>query len=458
MNKSWKRVLAFILAAGFVTTGCSVFDRKEFKDWIKQPEAAEETEKAIGTMDKGIMYTTRLSDINSLTKDMMRMDVYCLLKFFSDHVPDFKTQKEYGGEDPLSHMAYWFYRIDTVKNNFDYFILIREITKIYKSPGTELVMPYDFPNIIKFPNHPDEKVLSDPKVILKNQQFMKVLKDNSWKEGAKSLKREDNVFTGVTEDGKTAYLKINSFDLEGKAPDGTTLGISDFMSHLNDYENLIIDIRGNQSLSTEPWRNEILARLIDYKKLVSTYIGTTGDKMSDNVLNYFENMDENVRALTEKGVDDRFSLNTVTFEEEEMLPNFLSNTGTELSLLKRFVKVTDEIEPIDPVGYHGKIYLLQDANVLYSGDLFSYYLRSLGMVNSVGKHTKGAGVAGIYGVRYFALPYSGLVFRAQTVYGFNMDGSPNNQSGTITNYYVENGEELDFVLDRLKMKKIETLH
>lgn len=444
-------ILLIITIISMVFVGCASNRKTAFEKWIEKPGVRDAVEKAEDSLKNGKMYLGELDSIKNMSKDQMKFDVYYLIRFLEKYVPDFMVKERNGVKGPETHLDYWFERVDEIKNPFDFYILVREISNTYRSANTGLVTPFDFKNIIQFSNHPDERILNNARVILKNREYSDLLGKSGWSDDSKSRKREDNVFTGVTEDGKTAYLKIKSFDIDGTAPDGTVLGIQDFLSHLNDFGSFIIDIRENQSYSTAPWRDEIIPRLIRTEKTVKSYVGYYDDEIANSVFDYYLNMDKSVKSLTESSVNNRFNLDDLELNKINELPEFMfAKNFADLLKVTNYVEITDVIKPINPVGFKGRIYLLQDAQVLSSGDTFSYYLRSLDIGTSVGKSTKGDGVARTFGLRYLALPFSNLIYRVETGYGFNANGSPNISSGTPSDVFQENGPELDYVLDLIK--------
>lgn len=450
-NNAKLSILLIIVIISLVIGGCASNRKTAFEKWVEKPGVRDAVDKADDSLKIGKMYLGELDSINNLSKDQMKFDIYYLIRFLEKYVPDFMVKERNGVKGPETHLDYWFERVDDIKNSFDFFILVREISNTYRSANTGLVSPYDFKNIIQFSNHPDEGILNNARVILKNREFSNLLSKSGWSDESKSKKREDNVFTGVTEDGKTAYLKIKSFDIDGTAPDGTVLGIQDFLSHLNDFDSFIIDIRENQSYSTAPWRDEIIPRLIRTEKTVKSYVGYYDNAIAHNVFDYYLNMDKGVKSLTESSVNNRFNLDELELEKVSELPEYmLAKNFADLLKVTNFIEITDVIKPNNPVGFKGRIYLLQDAQVMSSGDTFSYYLRNLDIGTSVGKSAKGDGVARVFGLRYLALPYSNLIYRVETGYGFNANGSPNTSTGTPTDIYQENGPELDYVLDLIK--------
>ena len=445
-----KGIPSLILMALSITS-CSFSTGTNYDRWIAKPGMEEGVSAYEAAWAEGEMYLSGLPSIHNLTKDQMKLDINYLLNFFERYVPDFMVLQRNKHLDPINDRERWFQRVDEVKKPLDFYIIIEEISSLYRSSNTALISPFALEDIPKFPNHPDESVLSDPAVTAKNQEFKEVLLAAGRKPETKSKLREDNVFTGVTEDGKTAYLKLKSFDIEGTAEDGTVLGVSEFLSHLNDFETFIIDIRGNQSFGTAPWRDEIVGRLIREEATVKSYIGRYDDPVSSKVFNYYLQMDENVKNLTEIAMGNRYSLDELELTEVEELPdNMLARDLSDVQKLGAFLSVEDRILPEAPINFAGRIFLLQDSQVLASGDTFSHYLRSLDLVTSVGKPAKGDGVGRTFGLRYISLPYSGLIYSAQTGYGFNHDGTPNTSSGTPTDIFQENGPELDYVLDLIK--------
>lgn len=109
----------------------------------------------------------------------------------------------------------------------------------------------------------------------------------------------------------------------------------------------------------------------------------------------------------------------------------------------RYERMTYRIDPVYPVGFKGKIYLLVDDYVYSAAEAFAVFAKSTGWATLIGTVTGGDGIG--YDSVPVALPNSGLIIRFPMEMGLNPDGSINEETAAMPHIYVEPSYE-DYLL------------
>ncbi|WP_298421261.1 S41 family peptidase [uncultured Kordia sp.] len=210
---------------------------------------------------------------------------------------------------------------------------------------------------------------------------------------------------------KTASIHVKSFSYDYLDQDADTLKY--FFNKAQAYENIIIDIQGNDGGSTEYWIQNMLPHLIN--DTISTpvvYAFKNSDRLRKFKPNYFENM--------------------ITYDEIG-----LPNTPEELkngSYLFRRDDMTI-VPSEDSQKYLGKVYLLVDNVVFSSSETLAFFCKSTKFATVVGEKTSGDGVG--TDPLLLTLPNSGIVIRFTGEMGLNPDGSANDETKTIPDISIE---------------------
>jgi hypothetical protein len=239
----------------------------------------------------------------------------------------------------------------------------------------------------------------------------------------------DNVSTDII-DG-VAYMKVRSFS-KPSFTEKDEDSIRELYKNLNDYDDFIIDIRGNGGGATEVWMNYIVAPIIDREYSCTNYsLYKDGDitkeyHKSRNRFSRFKDIDEfpDKELLSKVSNKDDFKY----FDESYLIVNPGNNV------------FPDKSNP-----YKGNIYLLVDEKVFSSAEAFTLFSKQTGWAKVVGINTAGDGVG--VDPPFFNLPNSKLIIRFTTEKGLNPDGSSNSSVGTTPDIKVDN---LDYLLDYIK--------
>lgn len=241
----------------------------------------------------------------------------------------------------------------------------------------------------------------------------------------------------ILEKDKTAYMKIPSFHIEEYK---YSAAMTKFFRDIENYENFIIDIRGNSGGAVSPWM-EIMSWFAKEDMKVEFYVGFRDTKIGETLKN----------AVVE-GNQLRFFQGWEDIETQEiyMLPPNMNNTNKQdMEELEYFVKITDKLPKTVDYNFKGKIYLLVDEKTFSSSEIFAYYAKQTGFATIVGEQTGGDGT-GAFGRFTYPLSNSGFVYEVQGTYGFNQDGSSNYERGTKPDIYANKKSALDLVLEMIE--------
>lgn len=239
----------------------------------------------------------------------------------------------------------------------------------------------------------------------------------------------DNVSTDVIDD--VAYMKVRSF-YEPNFTKKDEDSIRELYKNLNDYDNFIIDIRGNGGGSTRVWMNYIVAPIIDRVYSCTNY---SLHKDGDITKEYYKSRNMFSRFKDINEFPDKELLNKVSNKED-----FKYFNESNLISNPEYNELTYKSNP-----YKGNIYLLVDGKVFSSAEGFTLFSKQTGWAKVVGVNTAGDGVG--VDPPFFYLPNSKLIIRFTTEKGLNPDGSSNSAVGTTPDIKVDN---LDYLLDYIK--------
>ncbi|PKK40698.1 hypothetical protein ABB02_00031 [Clostridiaceae bacterium JG1575] len=473
MNKPHQRCRGriLLLIPLFLLTACKGPQRTD-ASWPGQGDSAAVFETMKSRTAHGATYRSLRPDPTVLSKEEMKEEIAYLLMILESFGTDVVVNNRLYGFVPTLDQEQWLHRVDALESFADYYHLLLDISKHYEGLRTRLLHPEEaLLGLPEFKTLQGAKEYAatlkatqislaqteyqkDAQVLWNNTQMKKVLQEEP--KGPRNQTPEEAIHTGVTEDGKTAYLQLETFYLKGRAADGSLLGIGNFLDHLNNYETLILDLRGNPGGQMRPWREELLPRLIEKTRFVDCYVAArdtpAGKRVRQDLLDRLQS--EQGRLLYDKTLNQDPMAVSKRFESQEHLPSLMGSPNLQdAPYLGPPLRIRDTLEPKKPIHFKGKIYLLADVQVTGSSDTLTHYLKSLGIVTVVGKPSKGDGVAQDFGIHRMVLPHTGLIFQVQTLYGYNLDGSSNYERGNAVDDFQENGVELDHVLNLIRKER-----
>lgn len=241
--------------------------------------------------------------------------------------------------------------------------------------------------------------------------------------GDVGLMNEDNVTTYIIEPGRIAYLRIASF-MNSIVLDMETIFL--FFEQIQDYEHLIIDVRGNMG-GLANYFTVMLMMLIDEAiqfQYPEFYIG------SELTAGFYEN------PLSMAGGELYGKFTAAEFVQER---NMLYFNQDDLELLDYVLVWQTDLPPLeDNTPFAGEIWLLVDGMSMSASEIAAKISVNTGFATVVGEPT--AGVTGV--IHTFAsLPNTGVLFRIDLGYTVDNYGRSIEEFGVIPQ--IANMPELD---------------
>jgi len=237
----------------------------------------------------------------------------------------------------------------------------------------------------------------------------------------------DNMIdTQIWEDKNASYIFIKNFVLEYINP---YIGeIINFYHQIEDYDYLIIDIRGNPGGNYASWINAIVKPLIKDQKRFELYLAYRTDEYSNT---FREAM----------GITNQVSKGSFAY-----LPPEVYSDEFEVYDYEHIITPTYE------VNFNGEIILLTD-NVVYSAaEAFTLFCKQTGFATIYGTTSGGDGIMEF--PTYYALPNSKLVICITSALGLDHTGHASEEIRTQPDFYYESTfnnhtELIDYILANL---------
>lgn len=208
-----------------------------------------------------------------------------------------------------------------------------------------------------------------------------------------------------------AYMKIEAMSYYHVEEDYPK--IINFLKEIEEYDKLIIDIRGNSGWADEYWI-KLVELLIDEPKKAEYYsffrsnAKTTRDIFRLTNVNIIDNLDKDILARFPKEIETDF----------------------------KFYKINSiEIEPNYEVNLGGKIYLIVDGEVSSAAEKFTAFAKDTGIATLVGQKTGGGMTFDEIPMAY--LPYGGFIINYSREMVLNSDGTINMEEKTTPHIIVE---------------------
>ena len=197
-----------------------------------------------------------------------------------------------------------------------------------------------------------------------------------------------------------------------------------FLKEVEDYDKLIIDIRGNQGGEDDYWKT--LVELLTDRPVEATYYSFFKDGHRIDRDPYKV---EGARTILEL--------------DEAVLNRFPEEIKEDFS----FYKINHIlINPTDVVDFKGKIYLLVDKDVNYQGENFAAFAQDTGFARLVGETTGGNSAFEDIPITY--LRNSKFAFSYSRELVINTDGTINQETKTTPDIEVDATMESDFNNDK----------
>ncbi len=230
--------------------------------------------------------------------------------------------------------------------------------------------------------------------------------------------------TEVWPEKKAGYVRIGDFS-DSLADDDNKV-LMEFYKQIENYRLLIIDVRGNQGGSYEPWMRNVIAPLAKEKLSSKMYLAfRSGDYV------------EMFRKVADIG--DIVPKNSF----ENLPPEVLRDDFT-------IYDYTQTVNPSGDVDFKGKIVVLIDGITFSATDAFALFCKETGFAKIYGTPSGGDGISD--SPIYYILPNSKLLVRFTPGMGIDYNGEANEEVCVHPDVYHESSfgnltELVDFVLD-----------
>ena len=229
--------------------------------------------------------------------------------------------------------------------------------------------------------------------------------------------------TQIWENERVAYLYVSTFlweDIESHLSN-----IVDFLQQVEDYDYLIIDIRGNPGGNYRSWIEALVKPLIHEESVFEAYLAYRTSDYSDSVREVF-------------GI-----VNEVSKSEFEYLPTEVY--GPEFKIYNYQHTFTPSFE----VNFDGEIILLVDHVVYSAAEGFTSFCKQTGFATIYGTTSGGDGIMEF--PNHFVLPNSKLVINLSSALGLDCNGYASEEARTQPDVFYESSygnftELIDFVL------------
>lgn len=229
--------------------------------------------------------------------------------------------------------------------------------------------------------------------------------------------------TKVLIEDELAYMKIEAMSYYHVEEDYPK--IKSFLKEVEDYNKLIIDIRGNKGGFDDYWE-KVVGLLID-------------DVHSAEYYSFFKQ--------TPKTLYDPFRISNVTTIkdlDEKILEQFPSEIKEDFNFYKTNLV---NIAPEGEVNFKGKVYLLVDSEVFSSAEKFAAFAKDTGFATLVGVTTGGGMTFDEVPMDY--MPYGGYIINYSRELVMNSDGTINMETKTTPHIVVDEPESNeDFTKDK----------
>ena len=234
------------------------------------------------------------------------------------------------------------------------------------------------------------------------------------------------VNTTIVEEGSVAYLYVGSFST-GRVQ-GYYDSVIDFYSQIEDYDYLIVDIRGNTGGFYSVWMDGIVNPLIKEDIFHEQFFAYRTGYFTTN--------------LHESFLNERVSKN----QFDTLPPEVYTD---DFDVYRNYFTCN----AVDELNFSGEVVLLVDNMVFSAAEGFANFCKETNFATIYGTSTGGDGIM-LYPM-YFVLPNSHIVIEFASAIGIDGNGFANEEVRTQPDIYYESEfgdfqELIDFVVEDIK--------
>lgn len=392
-SRKYMRISVIILAIMFMVVGC----------FSEEVSITAEDPITYGIVDTNLSTEEKLEDFEYM---------YTLLE---ENYPFFEVNKRLHNIDWLRNKNKYKKMIKNTKNDAEFFVAIDHILNDLNNPHTHVFNGEVYKRYYKHFYPYEHEVLNYEKSMERygfdgNVDNIELNPDSNF-----LISDDEVLITNILKEDEIAYMKIKSMSAYHIKEDYGK--VKDFLEQVEDYDKLIIDIRGNTGGFDDYWKN-IVGFLIDEPLKMEYYSFFRGD---------YRDKYEMYKVATGKPIDslDEKVWNKIPNEVKKEIERDFDYYDTNFVI----------VEPWNVVDFKGKVYLLVDKYVFSSAEKFASFAKDTGFANLVGETTGGDRVFAEIPFAY--LPNSGLIIRFSAELGINKDGTINMETRTIPDIEID---------------------
>ncbi len=222
-----------------------------------------------------------------------------------------------------------------------------------------------------------------------------------------------NVETKILEPGKTAYIKIISFDMAEYEQDKKVL--FDFYGQVKDYPHVIFDLSENGGGGMSYFDDLIAAPNIDKPLSTDVYMFIKSGDYNGKFIDFSE------------------------FRPIDEAPSLPRMNQEDFAGFDLYMPITYQVEPLSSEKMlNGKLWMLVSENVFSSSEYAAMFAKATGFAELVGTTTGGDGIG--IDPNPIVLPNSGFLVRYSPIYGVTPDGASSQEFGTEPDIISPEGE------------------
>jgi len=228
-----------------------------------------------------------------------------------------------------------------------------------------------------------------------------------------------NVITEIITPGEVAYIRINSFATSATYDD---MVVAPFFAEIQDFDHLIIDIRGNRGGFVHNFTHLIMGRLIhEPVEILSYQFFSGGDLAVAAMTALYESTSYIIGNIEDNDIYQWYTIDIVParqFISQQAMTDF---NQSDLAHLDYVLVERDWIFPTgDDLTFDGKVWLLVDGGSASASSQAALLLMNTGLATVVGQNTSGVMAAHHF---YLILPNTGMLFRIDVGYRTDAHGN-----------------------------------
>ena len=352
------------------------------------------------------IYNVSKVKTNQLSTKQKIEDFEYLYDVIKNGYPYLNVNKRRNNVDWIENKDKYIKRIKNTKNDEEF---IEEISSIVSELGNKHTQLIDNKNRYKLFKKAYAKnnwydFLDDKKVVDRYNSIkpkIKITKDD--------FSKKELILEDVVKD-KVGYMYLPSMPSSKVCKEKAL----NYINNLDDYEALIIDIRGNGGGSDSYWQSIV-------SKLINNDIKIHGYRV-------YMNNSEIIKKYTD--------VRNLKLESIENLKLNKEKAPKEVfKKFSNFERINYTIKPKNNLNFKGSIYLLIDENVYSSAETFSMFCKETKFATLIGQTTGGDG-GGLDPV-LFKLKNSGLIVRMASSMYLNKDGICDEEFKTTPDFKIK---------------------